>query len=46
MDSSLGPVATTPTVVTDQAIIDSLEKMLDMMDNNEDIQEVFHSWEN
>jgi len=46
VDSTLGPVATTPTVVSDEAIIASLEKMLDMMDDNEDIQEVFHSWEN
>ena len=45
LDSSLGPVAITPTVVTDPDTIAALEKMLDMMDENEDIQEVYHTWE-
>ena len=30
--------------VTDPDAIAQLEKMLDMMDENEDIQEVFHNW--
>lgn len=45
LDSSLGPVAITPTVVTDPDTVAALEKMLDMMDENEDIQEVYHTWE-
>ena len=43
-DSTLGPVATTTAEVTDPEAIAQLEKMLDMMDENEDIQEVFHNW--
>ena len=43
-DSTLGPVAITTAEVTDPDAIAQLEKMLDMMDENEDIQEVFHNW--
>ena len=43
-DSTLGPVAMTTAEVTDPEAIAQLEKMLDMMDENEDIQEVFHNW--
>jgi transcriptional/translational regulatory protein YebC/TACO1 len=34
----------TTAEVTDPDAIAQLEKMLDMMDENEDIQEVFHNW--
>ena len=43
-DSTLGPVAMTTAEVTDPDAVAQLEKMLDMMDENEDIQEVFHNW--
>lgn len=43
-DSTLGPVAMTTADVTDPDAVAQLEKMLDMMDENEDIQEVFHNW--
>ncbi|MBQ4271553.1 MAG: YebC/PmpR family DNA-binding transcriptional regulator [Clostridiales bacterium] len=46
LDSSLGPVAITNAEVSDPDIISSLEKMLDMMEENEDIQEVYHNWDN
>lgn len=46
MDSSCGPVAITPTEVTDPDIITSLEKMLDMLEENEDVQDYFYSWDN
>ncbi len=46
VDSSLGPVATTLTSVTDEETIASLEKMFEMMEENEDIQEYYHSWDN
>ena len=32
--------------VTDPEAVAQLEKMLDMMEENEDIQEVFHNWNN
>jgi YebC/PmpR family DNA-binding regulatory protein len=43
-DSTLGPVAITTAEVTDPDAVAQIEKMLDMMDENEDIQEVFHNW--
>ena len=46
VDSSLGPVATTLTSVTDPDTAAALEKMFDMMEENEDIQEYYHSWDN
>ena len=46
VDSSLGPVATTLTTVTDPEVIAQLEKMFEMMEENEDIQEYYHSWDN
>ena len=46
VDSSLGPVATTLTQITDEDTIAQLEKMFEMMDENEDIQEYYHSWDN
>ena len=45
-DSSLGQVALTTNDVTDPEAVAQLEKMLDMMEENEDIQEVFHNWNN
>ena len=42
-DSTLGPVAMTTAEVTDPDAIAQLEKMLDMMDENEDIQESWNS---
>lgn len=46
LDSSLGPVPVTYAEVSDPAVIEQLEKMLDMMEDNEDIQEVFNNWDN
>ena len=43
-DLTLGLVAMTTAEVTDPDAVAQLEKMLDMMDENEDIQEVFHNW--
>lgn len=45
-DSSLGPVPITMAVVSDPAVIEKLEKMLDKMDDNDDIQEVYYNWDN
>ncbi len=46
LDSSLGPVATTSNAVTDETIIAQLEKMMDMFEENDDVQEVYHNWDN
>jgi len=45
-ESKVGPCALTTTEVTDPEAVAQLEKMLDMMDENEDIQEVYHNWSN
>ena len=43
LDSSLGPVPVTYAQITDPAMLEQFEKMLDKMDENDDIQEVFHN---
>lgn len=45
LESQLGPKAITTANVTDEETCAALEKMIDMMDDNEDIQAVFHNWE-
>ena len=46
LDSNLGPVPVTYASITDPAILEQFEKMLDKMDENDDIQEVFHNLDN
>ncbi|MCR5617667.1 MAG: YebC/PmpR family DNA-binding transcriptional regulator [Clostridiales bacterium] len=43
LDSSLGPVPVTYAQITDPALQEQFDKMLDKMDENDDIQEVFHN---
>lgn len=45
-DSNLGPVPITWNAVEDPEIVENLEKMLEKMDENDDIQEVYHNWDN
>ena len=44
--SNLGPVPITWTQVSDAEAIENLEKMLEKMEENDDIQEVFNNWDN
>ncbi|MBN1892360.1 MAG: YebC/PmpR family DNA-binding transcriptional regulator [Clostridiales bacterium] len=44
-DSSLGPVPMTRVKVEDEEAVSQFEKLLEKMDENDDIQEVFHNWE-
>lgn len=46
LDSTLGEVPVTMAQVDSQETIESLEKMLDMFDDNDDVQEVFNNWDN
>lgn len=46
LDSSLGPVPVTYAKIDDPAVLEQFEKMLDKMDENDDIQEVFHNLDN
>ena len=43
-DETLGPVDITTTEVTDPEAVEKLEKMLDMFEENEDVQDVYHNW--
>jgi YebC/PmpR family DNA-binding regulatory protein len=45
VDSSQGPVPVTWVKIEDEETVQQLEKMLEKMDENDDIQEVFHNWE-
>lgn len=45
-DSNLGPVPITWTEVQDAEMTENLEKMLEKMEENEDIQEVYNNWHN
>ena len=38
-------VPQTMTVLTDEKQIASMEKMLDMLEDNDDVQEVYHNWD-
>ena len=44
-DATLGPVPVTYTKLEDEEEMKSFEKMLDKMDENDDIQDVFHNLE-
>ena len=45
-DASLGPVPITWTHVDDRETEEMLDKMLEKMEENDDIQEVFNNWDN
>jgi YebC/PmpR family DNA-binding regulatory protein len=44
-DVSLGPVPTVWAKLEDEELIDKMEKMIDRMEELDDVQEVFHNWE-
>ena len=44
-DASLGPVPLSWTAVSDEEIVRKFEKMLEKMDENDDIQEIYHNLE-
>lgn len=45
-DASLGPVPITWVEVSDPEAAIKLEKMIDALDAHDDVQEVYHNWEN
>ncbi len=45
-DSSLGPVPITWTRIDEPEVCEKMEKMLEKMEENEDIQEVYNNWDN
>ena len=45
-DSSLGPVPVTWVEVEDPEAMVKLEKMIDALDSHDDVQDVYHNWDN
>ena len=43
--AEISMVPQTMTVLTDEKQIASMEKMLDMLEDNDDVQEVYHNWD-
>lgn len=46
LDASLGPVADNQVSVTDPEIVEQLEKLLDHLEENDDVLHVYHNWDN
>lgn len=45
-DTSHGPVPVTWVKIEDEDTVGLMEKLLEKMEENDDIQEIFHNWEN
>lgn len=45
-DAVVEPVPNTWVSVEDEAVCQSLRKMLDMLEDSDDVQDVYHNWEN
>lgn len=45
LDISLEPVPVTWTELTDPEAAEKMEKLIDRMEENDDVQEVFHNWD-
>lgn len=45
LDTSLGPVPLTWTELTDPDMIEKMEKLIDKLEEHDDVQEVFHNWD-
>lgn len=46
VDVSLGPVPVTWTEIADSDLAEKMEKLIDRMDELDDVQEVYHNWDN
>ncbi len=44
-DVSIGPVPTVWARLDEEEMVDKMEKMIDRMEELDDVQEVFHNWE-
>lgn len=44
IDTSLGPVPVTYTDLTDPDMIEKMEKLIERLEEHDDVQEVFHNW--
>lgn len=45
LDISLGPVPVTWTELADPDLAEKMEKLIDRMEEHDDVQEVFHNWD-
>lgn len=46
LNTSLGPVPVTYTELTDPDMVDKMEKLIERLEEHDDVQEVFHNWDN
>lgn len=46
LDVSLGPVPVTWTELADPDLAEKMEKLIDRLEEHDDVQEVFHNWDN
>lgn len=44
-DMSVGPVATTYTSVDDPEVVEQLEKLIEALEDADDVQDVYHNWD-
>jgi len=45
LDVSLGPVPVTWTALTDPDMTAKMEKLIEKLEEHDDVQEVYHNWE-
>lgn len=45
LDVSLGPVPVTWTELADPDMVDKMEKLIERLEEHDDVQEVFHNWD-
>ena len=45
VDASIQKVPSTYTAIDDVEMQEKMQKLLDLLDDNDDVQEVFHNWE-
>lgn len=45
VEADIQKVPSTYTKIEDQELADKMQRLLDMLDDNDDVQEVFHNWE-
>ncbi len=46
VDATLGPVPVTWTELSDPEAVEKMEKLIERLEEHDDVQEVFHNWEN
>ena len=45
VEASIQKVPSTTTKIEDPELCEKMQKLLDLLDDNDDVQEVYHNWE-